>query len=142
MYRTRIQQFLRMNKYDRIGYHVTWEARQKHINCLENYDEILEQLEDQLRRRNLKADGLLNDDEEDSFLINHDGKIQQLGRRNFGGKLVRIGTPVERINPGDIPSPSNNKADIMILPGVSLAQSEANKKANQLLDQQSSKMSK
>jgi len=41
--------------------------------------------------------------------------------RRVGGKLVRLGTPVENVHPTLTQSPSNNKADMMLLPGFSLA---------------------
>ena len=49
-------------------------------------------------------------------------------KRNFGGKLTRLGTPIEKTYHGSVQSPSNNKTDIMILPGVTLQESENNKK--------------
>ena len=45
----------------------------------------------------------------------------KLNSRRIGGKLIRIGTPVER---AIVASPSNNKGDMMLLPGYSLHDQE------------------
>jgi len=46
--------------------------------------------------------------------------------RRIGGRLIRFSTPVERAM---ISSPSNNKADMMLLPGYSLLDQENDRKA-------------
>lgn len=49
----------------------------------------------------------------------------------MGGNLIRIGTPIEKLKATETQSPSNNKADMMLLPGFSLADYENDtKKAN------------
>ena len=48
--------------------------------------------------------------------------------RRVGGKLVRLGTPIENVHATNTQSPSNNKADMMLLPGFSLADQENDKK--------------
>ena len=57
------------------------------------------------------------------------GHLFKLESRRIGGKLVRIGTPVEKLHPTLAQSPSNNKQDMMLLPGVSLADYENSEKA-------------
>ena len=44
-----------------------------------------------------------------------------LRSRRTGGRLGRASTPVERLSEKDTMSPSHKKEDMMLLPGVSLA---------------------
>ena len=44
-----------------------------------------------------------------------------LRSRRTGGRLGRVSTPVERLSEKDTMSPSHKKEDMMLLPGVSLA---------------------
>ena len=53
-----------------------------------------------------------------------DGYLFDHKSRRIGGKLVRIGTPIEEISHTSTQSPSNNKSDMMLLPGFSLADYE------------------
>ena len=48
-----------------------------------------------------------------------------LRSRRCGGRLGRVSTPVERIQQNALMSPSHKKEDMMLLPGVSLAEWEA-----------------
>ena len=78
----------------------------KFIDCTENYDKAIAIINDEemdlLRRR--------NSNDSTKMLLAEDS-------RRIGGKLVRISTPVEK---SMTQSPSNNKADMMLLPGYSL----------------------
>lgn len=52
--------------------------------------------------RQKRMDLISAEDVEDTFVREHENRMQILSRRVFGGKLVRIGTPVEKTNPGDV----------------------------------------
>lgn len=52
------------------------------------------------------------------------GCMFDIKSRRVGVKLIRLGTPIEQIRATETQSPSNNKADMMLLPGFSLADYE------------------
>ena len=91
----------------------------KIIDCLENYELIMKVIDG--------LDEFDRDLETGSFAEHKEEIMRKLTRRQFGDKMIRTGTPVEKILPGDVQSPSNNKNEIMILPGVTLQESEKNK---------------
>lgn len=102
------------NKYERQGFAVKRLDENKFVDCTEDYSKALEIIGDEnkgeLKRR----------DSNDSTKL-----LLQEDSRRIGGKLVRIGTPVEKTM---TQSPSNNKADMMLLPGYSLQDQENDKK--------------
>ena len=89
------------------------------MDCLENYDSVNEVIMQVV----MNADNDLQ-----SFINVREDVMKRICRRNFGGKLIRMGTPIEKTYHGNVQSPSKNKSDIYILPGVTLQQSEDNKK--------------
>lgn len=78
----------------------------EYVDCTDNYDKALTIINDagvgELQRR-------------DSY--DSTKKLLKDDSRRIGGRLVRFSSPVERAM---ISSPSNNKADMMLLPGYSL----------------------
>ena len=119
MLNNRNEIFAKVSKYDRIGFTVIREAQKKTIDCLEKYDKIEEVIQ-QIQSK--------QEQETYSFVSDRENIMKRIMRRKFGGKLVRLGTPIEKTYHGSVQSPSNNKSDIMILPGVTLAESEQNRK--------------
>ena len=72
---------------------------------------------------------IVNQDQDDLLIM--------LSSRRCGGRLGRVSTPVERLKANAVMSPSRNKEDMMLLPGVSLAdwELEDNKEAKSRIAQ-------
>ena len=111
MYENRTNIHNKISKFDRLGYNVKRKSTSKIIDCLENYKMIEEVVSEVQKTMDLGTQGFLN--------IRED-IMKRISRRDFGGKLVRMGTPIERTYHGNVQSPSKNKSDIMILPKVTL----------------------
>ena len=104
----------KMNRFERQGFTVRRIEENKFIDCTDNYEKALTIINDQgvgaLHRR-------------DSF--DSTKMLTKDDSRRIGGNLVRISTPIEKAM---ISSPSNNKADMMLLPGYSLQDQENDRK--------------
>ena len=104
----------KMNRFERQGFIVRRIEENKFIDCTDNYEKALTIINDQgvgaLHRR-------------DSF--DSTKMLTKDDSRRIGGNLVRISTPIEKAM---ISSPSNNKADMMLLPGYSLQDQENDRK--------------
>ena len=109
LFKNKLKMQSKSDKFEREGYKVHRLEENKFIDCTENYGKAL----------------LLINDTKNQLQKYHDhndeiGQLFKLESRRIGGKLVRLGTPIEQIHPTLTQSPSNNKADMMLLPGFSL----------------------
>jgi len=81
------------DKFERQGYRVQRMEENKFIDCTDNYTNALRIINDTdgslQKRSSLSIDGEADD-------CRHLFKIES---RRIGGKLVRLGTPIERIHP-------------------------------------------
>ena len=107
------------NKFEREGYRVDRIDENKAIDCTEDYTKAFIIIND----RNGEMERRGSNDEI--------GQLFKIQTRHIGPQLIRIGTPVEKIHPTHVQSPSNNKADQMLLPGVSLASQEQQMRKDQ-----------
>lgn len=103
------------DKFDREGFKVHRIEENKFIDCTDRYEEALHLIGDKEVGRLPRYDST-----ETQSLEN----LYDMDSRRVGGKLIRLGTPIERVPVAVMQSPSNNKADMMLLPGVSLADYE------------------
>ena len=101
----------KVDKYVRNGFAVDRDSKgNKTITCVQDYAEAIDLIEKFSRK-------------EKKFIISDDLKrnMEKMCTRQVGKKLSRIATPVERMDPSEVQSPSNDKRDQMILPMVSIA---------------------
>lgn len=123
LFNNRLKLQSKSDKFEREGYKVHRLEENKFIDCTEKYNTALMVICDTKNQLQKNC----GDDEEI-------GSLFKLESRRVGGKLVRLGTPIEKIHPTLTQSPSNNKADMMLLPGVSLADYEQdNKMENEMM---------